>query len=91
MHSLFDNFFIQFFYNFEAVGRPTNRGAELLLLRVFQRIWLSQIVKIYNSWLNCRKAVIFYNILYLPVTAVFAQFTKNVTAKISIFAIFVLV
>ena len=30
MHSLFDNFFIQFFYNFEAVGRPTNRGAELL-------------------------------------------------------------
>ena len=24
------NFFIQFFYNFEAVGRPTNRGAELL-------------------------------------------------------------
>ena len=31
MHSLFDNFFIQFFYNFEAVGRPTNRGAELLL------------------------------------------------------------
>ena len=32
MHSLFDNFFIQFFYNFEAVGRPTNRDAELLLL-----------------------------------------------------------
>ncbi len=24
MHSLFDNFYIQFYYNFEAMGRPKN-------------------------------------------------------------------